>query len=262
MNQQIKEQTQISEAQWSAAMNSNKRIEKIKTEEGVYWLKKSAPARGIFRYYVLNIFSSILSAPLLKAVPQKGGQVALDTESKRIKLLKLNGIIVPNIIAEDSGWLLLENLGDSIIHRMKQNRDDLELVRYLFKICLTGVKELHLKGQYLSQGFVRNILQINQSDEVGFIDFEDDPLDVLTLEQAQARDLLLFVNSTARFFVKDDDYFNQQIHQFLKGHNKEVVDNIKQTNSKMLWITKLPFQKLLGHDYQKLKMGILALDQN
>jgi hypothetical protein len=150
-------------------------------------------------------------------------------------------------------------LGDPIIDEMKANRTDTELIRYLFRTCLSGIKQLHIKGQYLSQGFVRNILKIKDSDEVGFIDFEDDPLDVLSLEQAQARDLLIFVNSTARFFVNDKEFFNQQIDGFLEGHNQEVINSIKDTNQKLLWITKLPFQKLLGHDYQKLKLGILAL---
>jgi len=142
---------------------------------------------------------------------------------------------------------------------MKANRTNIPLIRHYFKICLNGIKQVHLKKQYLSQGFVRNIVKIKDSEEVGFIDFEDDPIQVLSLEQAQARDLLLFVNSTARFFVKDEEFFNQQIHEFVKGHNQQVIDYIKETNKKLFWITKLPFQKLLGHDYQKLKTGILAL---
>ncbi len=259
MNQQILDNTKITKQQWDHALNSIKRIEKIKTENGIYWLKKSAPARGIFRYYALNIFSFILRTPLLKAVPQKGGQIALDTEVKRITSLTKNGVRVPKIIAQNKGWVLLENLGESIIDQMKAKRSDTQLVRSLFKTCLNGIKKLHLNEQYMSQGFVRNILKLKESEEVGFIDFEDDPLDVLSLEQAQARDLLLFINSTARFFVDDQEFFNQQIQGFLQGHNQQVIDNIINTNRKLMWITKLPFQKILGHDYQKLKLGILAL---
>jgi hypothetical protein len=251
--------TKITQQQWIQAMGSSERIEKISTLKGVYWLKKAAPARGVFRYFALNLFSFILRTPLLKAVPQKGGQIALDTEVSRIETLMKHEIKVPKIIAKDKGWILLEDLGDSIIEEMKANRTNIELIRKNFEICLSGIKKLHMKGQYLSQGFARNLLKIKNSDEIGFIDFEDDPLDVLTLDQAQARDLLLFVNSTARFFVKDKQFFNQQIKEFLNGHQQQVVECIKKTNQKLMWITKIPFQKLLGHDYQKLKMGILAL---
>ncbi len=246
---------------WHKALSSKERIERIRAETGeVYWLKKSAPARGVFRYYALNLFSKVLRIPLLKAVPQKGGQTALDLEVERITCLKKNGILVPELMAKEPGWILLKDLGVSIIDDFKQNRHDMPKVRKLFADCLDGIKQLHKQNQYMSQGFVRNMLKIKEdSAQIGFIDFEDDPLTVMNLAQAQARDLILFINSTARFFVKDSRFFQQQIHKFFDGHNPEVVVNIIKTNNSLLWVIKLPFKKSLGHDYQKLKVGIEAL---
>ena len=262
MNQEIS-QLAIDEKTWQKALQSDERIEKIKSESGeCYWLKKSAPARGVFRYHALNLFSKLLRTPILKAVPQLGGQTALKTEVQRIKQLAEEEIPVPEICATSSDWILIKDLGTSIIDDMKANRSDQKRMRKLFSICLSAIKKAHLSGQYMSQCFVRNMLMINEDKgEVGFIDFEDDPLSVLSLEQAQARDLLLFINSTARFFVKDSDYFKQEIHAFLEGHNPIVIDHIKNTNKNLLWITKLPFQKILGHDYQKLKIGIVAMSE-
>lgn len=253
----------IADDKWQDALGSEDRIVKIMSTTGhCFWLKKSAPARGIFRYHLLNLFSKLLRTPLLKAVPQKGGQIALDIEIQRIKQLKENGILVPDICAVSPGWLLIKDLGTSIIDDMKSNRSNQNRMRQLFSTCLTAIKRLHMADQYMSQGFVRNMLMVDEDKgEIGFIDFEDDPLTVMNLQQAQARDLLLFINSTARFFVKDSEYFKQQIHTFLDGHNEKVIASIKNTNDKMLWITKLPFQKILGHDYQKLKIGILALSE-
>jgi tRNA A-37 threonylcarbamoyl transferase component Bud32 len=251
----------ITEENWKNALASKERIIKLISSNGeLFWLKKSAPARGIFRYHVLNLFSKILRTPLLKAVPQHGGKLALKTELLRINTLKKNGVLVPEICAHSEDWILLKNLGSSIIDDMKENRKDQVRMRTLFSACLKSIKKLHLSNQYMSQGFVRNLLMVDESKgQIGFIDFEDDPISVMTLEQAQARDLLLFINSTARFFVNDSDYFNQQIHIFLEGHSNEVINSIKNTNDKLLWITKLPLQKYLGHDYQKLKIGIQAL---
>ena len=251
----------INDDTWQKALHSDERIERIISETGEsYWLKKSAPARGVFRYHALNLFSKILRTPILKAVPQLGGQTALKTEIQRIEQLKSGGIMVPEICATASDWILIKDLGTSIIDDMKTNRSDQKRMRKLFSICLSSIKKAHLSGQYMSQCFVRNMLMINEDKgEVGFIDFEDDPLSVLSLKQAQARDLMLFINSTARFFVKDSEYFKKEIHGFLDGHNPEVIAHIKSTNKSLLWITKLPFQKTLGHDYQKLKIGIVAM---
>jgi len=262
MNDLISKLT-IDKGDWQQALESKERIIKIiSNNKEIYWLKKSAPGMGVFRYHGLNIFSSLLRLPLLKAVPQKGDQMALDIEVKRIECLHDNGVLTPKVIAKEPGWLLLKNLGESIIDDMKAHRHNQTRMRKLFSHCLVAIKQLHLKNQYLSQGFVRNMLMIDEDrGTVGFIDFEDDPLTVMNLQQAQGRDLLLFINSTARFFVKDSEYFRNQIHEFLDGHNPKVIASIRNTNKKLMWITKLPFQKILGHDYQKLKTGILALSE-
>jgi len=246
---------------WQKALSSKKRIERVRADTGeVYWLKKSTPARGMFRYHALNLFSKLFRAPLLKAVPQKGEQTALDLEAERITSLKKRGILVPELMAKEPGWILLKDLGVSIIDDFKQNRHDMPRIRKLFADCLDGIKQLHKQDQYMSQGFVRNMLKIKEDPaQIGFIDFEDDPLTVMNLAQAQARDLILFINSTARFFIKDSKFFQQQIHKFIDGHNPEVIVNIFKTNNSLLWLTKLPFKKSLGHDYQKLKIGIEAL---
>jgi len=256
-------QLSIDNEKWQKAMQSDERIEQIKSVTGKrYWLKKSAPARGVFRYHALNIFSKILRTPILKAVPQLGGSTALKTEIKRIQQLQAEGILVPEICATSSEWILIKDLGVSIIDDMKSNRSNQKRMRKLFTICLKALKKAHLSNQYMSQCFVRNMLMVDEEKkEIGFIDFEDDPLSVMSLEQAQARDLLLFINSTARFFVKDTDYFNNEIQLFLDGHKPEVLDHIKNTNKRLKWVTKLPFQKILGHDYQKLKIGIVAMSK-
>ncbi len=246
--------------QWRTAMDSPQRIEKITTKQGSYWLKKSAPARGVFRYHALNFFSWMLRLPLLKAVPQPGGSEAIQTEIRRIKSLAANDINVPELVACDEDWLLIKDVGQSIINNMKQPDTSQQTRRLLFTACLEAIKALHLQQQYLSQGFIRNMLLVKESPlTIAFIDFEDDPLQVMSLAEAQARDVLLLVNSTARFFVDEQDFFNEAIQNFMTGHDAAVVEALRITAKRMQWITRVPFQSLLGHDYQKLKVGILAL---
>lgn len=250
----------IKQSQWIAAMNSAERVIEIKTDDAVYWLKKAAGARGFWRYKALNFFSWILRLPLLRAVPQPGGNVAIQNGIKRIKILTSHGILVPELIAYEDSWLLIKHAGTSIVDEMKQASTSQHKRQQLFKACLTAIKSAHLKGQYLSQAFIRNMLLYDQQTmQISFIDFEDDPLKVMTLPESQARDLLLLVNSTARFFTEDTEFFNQVIQQFLIGHDPEMIKALRLTTNRMQWITRIPCQKLFGHDYQKLKVGLLAL---
>ncbi len=249
----------IAECQWRRAKDSPDRIEKITGKHNQYWLKKAAPARGVFRYHALNLFSWLLRLPLLKAVPQPGGEMAIANEVRRLKSLNEAGILVPKVLAYDNDWLLIENMGQSIVKPMKDKTTSQQQRQMYFQKCLDAIKALHQNEQYLSQGFVRNMLLNETSDQVAFIDFEDDPMAVMSLPEAQARDLLLLVNSTARFFINDQTFFHQAIQKFLANHNTVMIQALKSTTQRMQWITKVPFQKWLGHDYQKLKVGILAL---
>lgn len=260
---QVKTQLQqhdIAICQWRTAMDSNERIAKITTERGSFWLKKAAPARGVFRYHALNLFSRLLRLPLLKAVPQPGGNRAIANEISRIHTLASHGVLVPEVIVYDDSWLLIKDIGTSIIKTMKLTSTTQSRRQQLFTACLKAIKNVHSKGQYLSQAFIRNLLlHDEQTMQVAFIDFEDDPLTVMSLSAAQARDVLLLVNSTARFFVNDPAFFTDSIQQFTSGHDPEMIEALRATANRMQWITRIPFQGLFGHDYQKLKTGILAL---
>lgn len=64
---------------------------------------------------------------------------------------------------------------------------------------LQNLVALHARGQYLSQAFARNF--IAHDEQLAMIDFEDDPLEVMSLEQAQARDWLAYLHSSARLLA-------------------------------------------------------------
>lgn len=249
----------LNEKLWQSAMDSIERIEKISTRTGVYWLKKATPARGEFRYHALNFFSWMMRLPLLKAVPQPGGNQAIANEVGRINQLTKAGVKVPEILAYDESWILLKDVGQSIINTMKHKDTNQTNIQTLFQTCLNAIKDLHNNNQYLSQGFIRNMLLDPSTQTVTFIDFEDDPMDVMCLAEAQARDVLLLVNSTARFFVNDQAFFNDTLRHFLSDHNPSMVKALRSTTNRLQWITRIPMQKFLGHDYQKLKVSILAL---
>jgi len=257
--QELLADKQISQLQWQQAMDSAARIERINTPTGSFWLKKAAPARGLFRYHALNLFSQMMQLPLLKAVPQPGGETAISNERSRLTQLTAAGVPVPEVLAHGRDWLLLKDCGVSIIGILKDPKTSQSRRKQLFSQCLQALSVLHRQNQYLSQGFIRNVLLEPETKRIVFIDFEDDPLQVMNLAAAQARDVLLLVNSTARFFLQDRCFFESTIQDFLRDHDADMVQALKTTANRMQWVTRIPFQGLFGHDYQKLKTGILAL---
>lgn len=255
------EKWHISDQEWQSALQSDERICYIHNHQNqMFWLKKQAPARGYWRYKALNLFSRLAGIPLIKSVPQYGGQTALNTEARRITSLASKGIVVPELLIQQPGFLLLSHLGDSLIIQFKDPNTSQGRKRALLTACLQAINSVHQKNQHLSQAFVRNMVQVSEEPLIiGFIDFEDDPKTVMSLPEAQARDLLLFVDSVARFFLQDRVYFQQAITRFLAGHDPQMVRTLKETTNKLQWVTRMPFQSLLGHDYEKLKLALLAM---
>jgi hypothetical protein len=61
--------------------------------------------------------------------------------------------------------------------------------------AVTALADVHQRGQYLSQAFTRNCIGIGE--RVAMFDVEDDPQQVMPLAQAQARDWLAFLYTSA-----------------------------------------------------------------
>ena len=59
-----------------------------------------------------------------------------------------------------------------------------------------AIAAVHARGAYLSQAFARNLMHCPDG-VIGFIDFEDDPGETLSIAECQARDWLSYLHSTA-----------------------------------------------------------------
>jgi hypothetical protein len=70
-----------------------------------------------------------------------------------------------------------------------------------------------LGGGHASQAFARNLTW--DGERVGFIDLEEDPATVMPPVAAQARDLLLYVQSSARVFEREEAAFREALAEAL-----------------------------------------------
>ncbi len=243
----------VDPAAWRAAVYGSARTVRLQRQGQTLWLKKSAPARGTLRYRALDWVSYWLDAPMLRPVPQPGGSAALATERRRLYALSEAGVLVPEIIAWHREWLLISDLGETAVIRFRACRGDPRALSNLLGSILDALAHVHDRGQYLSQGFVRNILfpQPN-SNIIGFIDFEDDPLESMSLPMAQARDLLLLVYSVSRYFGNDRELLRQMVRDRMNQWPDDILYCVDRAVSRLRWLRQLPARGLLGKDCQRL----------
>ncbi|MCF6262471.1 MAG: hypothetical protein L3J24_02640 [Xanthomonadales bacterium] len=245
----------ISEAVWNNALQNPARIVAIKAEATpTVWLKKSTTVEGAFGRWVLTKFSNILKLPMLQAVHQPGGREAIATEASRLQALAVAGVQVPELLWQNEEMVLISDLGRKLTNYLKQHRNNHQIKLDVVKQVFTALSELHNSGQYLSQAFARNVTVLENADEIsiGFIDFEDDPLETMSLENAQARDLLLLIYSLSTYF----DNCQSEYQALVTAQIFPLPENIKQQlrcfMSKFSWLSKLPGKGRLGNGYWRL----------
>ena len=171
-----------------------KRIEVFHdTSVGSVLVKGQRPARGPLRYSVLNGVARLVGLPVLRAAPALGGAASQRIEVDRLRSLAAAGVCVPEVLHVDGQFFVQRFIqGPLLFERL---RDGGAPALLWWQRGLSMLVELHASQQYLSQAFTRNIISVG--DQLAMIDFEDDPLQVMPLVQAQARDWLAYLYTSA-----------------------------------------------------------------
>lgn len=225
------------------------------------WLKKAGARNGLWGYRVLGALARALKLPVLRPVPNLGGEAAIATEARRLRDLAGRGLRVPAVLAQQPGGLLLAHLGrpgqptpslgDEIEQALPAGP---EAVLALWQEGLQALSYVHATGTSLSQAFARNLVRCPDGT-VGYIDFEDDPVAVLPLAHCQARDALCFVHSTALFLVQAGALAPAQAawQQWLEGCSPGVRRTLLDTGTRLGWLRHLPASRRLGRDLQRAR---------
>ena len=150
------------------------------TRVGGVIVKGQRAPRPAWCHQLMNGAARLAGQPLLRAVPAHGGARAQHTEVRRLRELAAAGLRVPQVLHVAADFFVMRYLGgqrlDALLHKSQATP--------WWQRGLRALVELHAREQCLSQAFARNF--IAGEDGLAMIDFEDDLLEVMTLEQAIA----------------------------------------------------------------------------
>ena len=222
-------------------------------------VKGQRPTRRPARYRALNVLAWLLGVPFLKAVPMHGGARAQQIEVARLRALRAAGAPVPEVlhVAPDHfvmRWLGGANLSE-LLHAGHPHAARLwdEGAQVLLRV--------HAAGQYLSQGFARNMVVQDRAAPprlAGLIDFEDDPLEVMTLPEAQVRDWLLYLHSTLFAVPLPAAELDARLDQWMAAERPEVQDLFLRACRKLGALRVLPRGRRWGRDTVALQAAAAA----
>lgn len=223
----------------------------------VLWLRKSLPHHALWIYVPLRWLARFLRVQVLQPVPNPGGAVAVAREARRLQALATAGVVVPRLLAVSHAALLMADVDPDgralqLEQALKQAAAPEDRLA-LFAQGVAGIADVHGRGQYLSQAFARNILRLADGS-LAFIDFEDDPAEVLPLPVCQARDWLCYVFSTAGILATssaDLDAAVGVLDDALAAAAPGVRSALLRACRRLSWLRRLPLRGL-GSDGRRL----------
>jgi tRNA A-37 threonylcarbamoyl transferase component Bud32 len=212
------------------------------------WLKRYE-ADGWLRPALVRLWNRLasrLDLDALRSPPRHAGEAAKQVESRRIEALRACGAPVPRILGEGPRSLILSDMGPTLAHRLKRlpSANDADI---LVRQTAHAIGELHRHGGYLGQAFARNITVGDHG--VGFIDFEEDPSEIMSLPQAQARDWIMFTTGVSRYYVGRMDVLTGLIRDEADGIGAQVVTEVQRIARKLSFLERTGrfFGRKLGH---------------
>ena len=235
------------------------RVEVMDTAAGKVLVKGQRPARAGMLYGALNAAARLIGAPLLQAVPMHGGAKAQQTEVARLQALHGAGAPVPRVLHVGPDHFVMQWLGAEHLGTLLQGGHP-HAVR-LWREAGDALVRLHGRGQYLSQGFARNLIVDTAASPpvlAGAIDFEDDPLDVMSLPEAQVRDWLAYLQSTVWTLPLSTAQIDAQLDAWLLHEGAPVRQQFADAARRLGWLRHLPRQRRYGRDTVALQAAAAA----
>jgi len=247
------------DAQVSVLRQSGRHIQPVLWQGQPAWLKLSVPQPPAWRYRLLAGMAKLLQHPALQPVRPRGGAAGIRNEVARLAALSAAGLHVPQLLAHDDHWLLISDLGHITLEVLIRRADPAAQLEH-WQRGAGYILQAHRAGQYLSQAFARNLVW-SPEQGLGAIDFEDDPISAMTLAQAQIRDWLPYLFSTALYFEDRLPLLCAAIREVLALENAAVREGVYTALRRTAWLRVLRWlpQRMQRRDVLKTQcFGELA----
>ena len=176
-------------------------VRRLDVDGGVAWLKRYGGARRALRMRAMDWTALRLGVVPLRAPPRHVGPDGRRVEQRRLAELASIDANVPRVLGGGEDCLLLSDMGQTLAERLR--RSGPEEARTLVSRAVEAIAAVHAHGGYVGAPVARN-LTVDEQGRVGFIDFEEDPGEVMPLPDAQARDWLVFSAGVSRHVPFDE----------------------------------------------------------
>lgn len=215
------------------------RVEVLETSAGPVVVKGHRPPRSVTPRRLFNWAMQLAGLATLKVPLRDGGPLAQQVEVRRLIQLQAAGARVPTLMHVEPAFFVQAYLaGPDLSRELSRGASD-KLA--MWEQGLAAVQAVHRRGECLSQAFARNFIVTPQG--IVAIDHEEDPLEVVSLPQAQARDWLFYLHSTLWLLPEHRAQMLSVWERMVNAESGPVAGFMHQLAHRLALLRYLPSQR-------------------
>jgi len=213
------------------------------------WIKQTVPPKARIWHTVQKLVAAAFGLPILRATVSEGGSHSLKMEADRLAQFKQLGFHVPDVIAVYDDIMVMTDAGPQLRARLDQTTDSETRITDL-KAAINALAALHKAGLAHGRPYMRDMTWDGKN--IGFLDLEENPVLVMPLATAQARDLWIFLSAASRYARRpgnkmhyEDALILDLFNEYKKSADPKILEELKEFVLFMRPLRKLLDRKLL-----------------
>jgi tRNA A-37 threonylcarbamoyl transferase component Bud32 len=226
------------------------------------WVKRRPDSKKTLWHRLQYILSWLIPIAILRPTSSAGGSASLAQEAERLQLFDAHHIAVPKVLALTADMLILSDTGTSLVALLDSMIDQQSCFQFI-QMAIQNLAHLHQAGLCHGRPFLRDMTY--RDDKIYMIDLEEDPEHVMSLPQAQARDIWLFINGAARY-AGNDGVFLQRLFDHYRTLAPEAPIVELQKFVRLLKPVRILCEYLVmpwaGRDVKRAVLANKALEQS
>lgn len=238
------------------------RVQSVEHDGQRLWVKTIKQSKRKIGHRFQKFLSWIVPLAMLRVTVNTGGISALKAEISRLETFRSNGINVPEVLYHTDTQFIMRDIGSTLENVLADKSDDPSQHAIMEKAAQL-LAELHKKNLFHGRPYMKDFAHDSKTGLMGFIDLEEDPLQVMKPAEAQARDVWLFLSSLSSYMPNDPDrllsYFKIYQSHAPSGFEKSLREFVRFLRPLSWFLTHL-FRDKLGKDVMQATQATNALN--
>jgi tRNA A-37 threonylcarbamoyl transferase component Bud32 len=207
------------------------------------WIKRRPKSKKTIWHQLQYALTAIIRLPIFYPTVSIGGAKSLEQESIRLHLWATRSILVPTVEIITADFLITQSVGVQL-HNYLSGLQSVSEKQILLCQAASALNKVHCANLCHGRPSLKDMTY--HDGNIFFIDLEEEPLSIMNLAQAQARDIWLFLTSAANH--AEMSVLITVFNGYYQNISNTTIDALKQ----MTFVLK-PLRHIVSRLPMKLK---------